>query len=52
MLCEGGTGAAAMPFYREDPVLHPGRARVWFQLHSNTDGSVLAEAAATVRIPG
>ncbi|SCE64775.1 hypothetical protein [Micromonospora mirobrigensis] len=52
VICDGGTGVAAMAFYRADPVLHPGRARVWFQLHSNTDGSVLAEATATVRIPG
>ncbi|GAB3955768.1 hypothetical protein [Micromonospora vulcania] len=49
--CDGGTVSLTMGFYRTDPVLHPGRATVRFELHDAYVGTTLTETTRTVRIP-
>ncbi|PWR07877.1 hypothetical protein DKT68_17780 [Micromonospora acroterricola] len=49
--CDGGTESITMSFYRTDPLLHPGRAIVRFELHDAYGGTTLTETTRTVRIP-
>lgn len=49
--CDGGTTSLSMSFYRADPVLHPGRAVVRFELHDAYQGTTLTETTRSVRIP-
>ncbi|MDH6463094.1 hypothetical protein M2302_003279 [Micromonospora sp. A200] len=49
--CDGGTTSLSMSCYRADPVLHPGRAVVRFELHDAYQGTTLTETTRSVRIP-